>query len=154
MIAIVEIPVSAIDDFWDIHYQFLIDDQMITGEDEKYFSSAEYRDVIKNHMLRSKDRHHMVYFVENDIKIGAAQYCTYQSEDGKCFILDFWLFPEYRGVGRGYKCFEALKTYTKKDGASYYQLNSNKEKSIDFWLKNQFKYIGDDQYGVKLFEKR
>ncbi len=155
MITVEEIPISSIDEFWDIHYKFLIDDQIITNEEEKkYFSSAKYRDVIKSHMLRSKDVHHMIYFVEDDMRVGAAQYCIYKSEDGKCFILDFWLFSEYRGIGRGYKCFETLEAYTKNDGAVYYQLNSNKEKAIKFWLNNQFKYIGNDRYGVKLFEKR
>ncbi len=146
MITIEEIPISSIDEFWDIHYKFLIDDEIITSEeDKKYFSSAKYRDLIKSHMLRSKDIHHMIYFVEDSIRIGAAQYCIYQSEDGKCFILDFWLFSEFRGSGCGYKCFEALEVYTKNDGAVYYQLNSNKEKAIKFWLNNQFKYIGNDQ---------
>ncbi len=154
MIVIEEIPVAAIDDFWQLHYKFLVDDQKIDTEGKKYFSSAQYRDVIKSHMLRSEDRHHMVYFLENGIKIGAAQYCTYQTEDGKCFILDFWLFPQYRAVGRGRRCFSALQAHTKSDGAVYYQLNSNKPKAIEFWLKNQFKYIGNDQYGQKLFEKR
>ncbi len=36
---------------------------MISSEEDKeYFSSAKYRDVIKSHMLRSKDIHHMIYF--------------------------------------------------------------------------------------------
>ena len=62
-------------------------------------------------MERPTDKHHMVYFVRDGKKIGAAQYNTYQSEDGKCFMLDFWVFPEYRGNGPGHACFEAFEAY-------------------------------------------
>lgn len=98
MITIEEIPVERIDDFWTIHMNYLVEDEIIDDpEDIDYFSGDEYRSIIKSHMLRENDKHHMVYFVNEDICIGAAQYNTYQSEDGKCFVLDFWVFPEYRG---------------------------------------------------------
>lgn len=43
MIRIEEIPVSRIEEFWKIHYQYLIDDGILTGEEEKkYFRSPEY----------------------------------------------------------------------------------------------------------------
>ena len=68
----------------------------------------------------------MVYFIDGNNRIGAAQYNTCQSEDGKCFILDFWVFPEFRGNGTGHKCFSALEYYTSADGAAYYEINSQK----------------------------
>ncbi len=74
-------------------------------------------------MLRERDQHHMVYFLRGGERIGAAQYNTYQSEDGKCFILDFWVFPPYRGNGTGHACFAALEAYTRADGAAYYEIN-------------------------------
>ena len=114
MIRIEEIPVERIDEFWNIHIGYLVDDGIISDEEDiEYFSGDEYREIIKSHMIREKDGHHMVYFMYDNIKIGAAQYNTYQSEDGKCFILDFWVFPEYRGNGTGHKCFEALENYTR-----------------------------------------
>ncbi|MBO4406577.1 MAG: GNAT family N-acetyltransferase, partial [Clostridia bacterium] len=117
-IGIEEIPVEDVSDFWTIHFQYLKDDAIIEDEeDAAYFSGDEYRSVVKAHMTREKDRHHMVYFLDGDKRIGAAQYNTYQSEDGKCFILDFWVFPEFRGGGTGHKCFRALEAYTRADGA-------------------------------------
>lgn len=95
-----------IDDFWEIHFQYLLQDGIITDEEDKeYFQSNEYRNVIKAHMLRPVDKHHMVYFIRDGVRIGAAQYNTYQSEDGKCFILDYWVFPEFRGGGAGHRSF-------------------------------------------------
>ena len=67
-------------------------------------------------MIRSTDKQHMIYFCRDGERIGAASYCTYQSEDGKYFILDYWVFPQFRGNGTGHRCFEALEQYTKADG--------------------------------------
>lgn len=155
MIRIEEIPVERIDEFWNIHIRYLIDDEIISDEEDiEYFSGDEYREIIKSHMIREKDRHHMVYFMDDNIKIGAAQYNTYQSEDGKCFILDFWVFPEYRGNGTGHKCFQTLENYTRSDGAKYYELNSTKEDSIRFWKSNGFIENGKDEWDMLLFEKK
>ena len=155
MIAIEEIPVESINDFWKIHLKYLVDDGIIDDpEDIEYFSGDEYRNIIKDHMVRDNDKHHMVYFVKDDIRIGAAQYNTYQTEDGKCFILDFWVFPEYRGNGMGHRCFEALEKYTMADGAVYFEINSVKEDSIRFWKTLGFVENGKDEFGELLFIKR
>lgn len=154
MVIIQEIPVARINDFWNIQFQYLVDDGMITEDEEKaYYQSAEYRDVLKGHMLREQDKLHMAYFVRDGVRIGATQYCTYQSEDGKCFILDFWVFPEYRGNGTGHECFMALLECTKNDGAKYYALNYAKEDSRRFWLSLGFIDNGVDEYGSPLMKK-
>ena len=155
MILIEEIPVENINEFWSIHLKYLLDDGIIDDpEDIEYFSGDEYRNIIKNHMIRKCDKHHMVYFKEDENRIGAAQYNTYQSEDGKCFVMDFWVFPEYRGNGTGHRCFEALEKYTKANGASYYEINSDKEDSIRFWKSIGFIENGTDEYDMQLFIKR
>ena len=105
-------------------------------------------------MIREIDKHHMVYFVDGNVRIGAAQYNTYQSEDGKCFILDFWVFPEFRGNGTGHRCFYALEDHTRLDGAKYYEINSQKENSIRFWKSIGFEENGKDEYDMPLFIKR
>lgn len=152
MVGIEEIPVERVDEFWQEHIRYLVEDGIIENEEDvAYFTGEEYRGMIRAHMLREPDRHHMVYFVHKDVRIGAAQYNTYQSEDGKCFILDFWVFPAYRGQGMGHECFQALEEYTRADGAAYYQLNSCKEDSIRFWKSLGFVEDGLDEYGEKLF---
>ena len=154
MVKIEEIPVERIKEFWDIHLKYLVDDGIISDEEDiEYFSGDEYRDIIKSHMMREINRHHMVYFLEDNKKIGAAQYNIYQSEDGKCFVLDFWVFPEFRGNGTGHKCFEALERYTRLDGATYYELNSTKEDSIRFWKSIGFVENGKDEWGMLLLVK-
>lgn len=155
MITIEEIPVQRIEEFWKIHYDYLVDDEIIVDEEDKeYFRGSEYRGIIQAHMLRDTDRHHMIYFVRDGVRIGAAQYNTYQSEDGKCFILDFWVFPPYRGKGAGHLCYKCLEEYTKSDGAVYYELNSERENAIRFWKSLGFIEHGCDEYGMKLFIKK
>lgn len=150
-VEIEEIPVERIDEFWNIHMPYLIGDSIIDDEeDEEYFRSGEYRDVIRSHMVRSVDRHHMVYFVRDGERIGAAQYNTYQSADGKCFILDYWVFPQFRGNGTGHACFEALEQYTKSDGAVYYEINCTKENAVRFWKSLGFIENGVDEYDMPL----
>ena len=155
MIKIEEIPVERSCEYWEIQFRYLVDDGMITSEEEKqYFQSTTYRTVLEGYMLRTPDTLHMVYFVRDGVRIGASQYCTFKSEDGKCFLLDFWVFPEYRGNGTGHECFEALHAYTKEDGAVYYALNYAKEDSRRFWLSLGFVDQGVDAYGSPLMIKQ
>lgn len=154
MITIEEISVENIDEFWNLHYKYLIEDEIITDEEDKeYFKGSEYRETIKSFMLSEKNKLHMIYFLLDDIKIGLAQYKTYQTEDGKCFILDYWILEEFRNNGLGHKCFNALEKYTKKDGATYYEINCEKENSIKFWKSLGFIENGHDEWNVKLFIK-
>lgn len=154
-IQIENIPVERINEFWELHIRYLVDDEIITDEEDiQYFQGAEYRDIIKAHMIRSVDPHCMVYFVRDGIRIGAAQYNTYHSEDGKCFVLDFWVFPQFRGNGTGHTCFAALEDYTKKDGAKYYELNCTKENSHRFWTSLGFEANGVDDDDMPIMIRR
>lgn len=150
-----EIPVENVGEFWDLHIRYLIDDGMITDEEDiAYFNGNEYRGILEAHMMRDTDKQHMVYFKNQGQRIGAASYCTYQSENGKCFVLDFWVFPEHRGNGTGHQCFQALEKHTKMDGATYYVLNSQKEDSIRFWKSMGFVEHGKDEYDMLLLIKK
>ena len=152
MIQIEEIPVEDIADFWAIHYEYLIRDGIITDDEDKaYFCSDGYRSVIHHHMLREENRHHMVYFLRNGLRVGAAQYCTYKDEGGKCFLMDFWVFPRYRDIGIGHECFKSLQEYTQKDGAVFYEINCTKDNAVRFWKSLGFRENGVDEYGDPLF---
>ena len=106
MIKIQEIPVEHINDFWEIHIRYLIDDKIIVDkEDIDYFSGNEYRNTLKTLMNREPDKLHMIYFIRDRLKIGASSYCIYKSENGKCFILDYWIFPKFRDNQTGHQCF-------------------------------------------------
>ena len=152
MIGIEEISVGNTGDFWDEHIKYLVDDGIISDpEDIEYFSGDEYRGILLEHMKRDRNRHHMVWFIREGKRIGAASFCTYEDEDGKCFILDFGVFPPFRGSGTGHLCFEALRQYTGNGGAGWYEINSTKEDSVRFWRSLGFVENGTDEYGMPLY---
>ena len=156
MIDIREISVNETNVFWDKHIKYLIEDEIVTDKEEiEYFSSSEYRDFLENRMIVDKDRHYIAYFFENDVEIGAVQFTIYTNEDGKyfgeCFILDFWIYPEFRNKLKGLECFKKIEKYTKPLGATHYVLNSMKDNSIRFWKNLGFVENGVDEWGMKLF---
>ena len=154
MIGIEEIAPEELPAFWDAHIRYLVDDGIIfDDEDIEYFSGNEYRGIIEAHMRRTRNRHHIVYFLRGGQRIGAASYCIYEDDGGKCFILDFWVFPAFRGNGTGRMCFEALARHAKEDGAKWYELNSEKEASVRFWESLGFTENGVDEYDMPLFVK-
>lgn len=154
-IQIEEILYENVGEFWDDHIKYLVTDGIISDkEDIDYYKGSHYRGILESHMKREPDKQHMVYFIQDGVRIGAASYCTYKSEDGKCFILDYWVFPEFRGNGTGHRCYEALEKYTRADGAKYYELNSEKDASVRFWKSLGFIPNGVDEYDMPLFIKK
>ena len=155
MIEIEEIPVENIEEFWRIHIKYLVEDGIVTDEEDiEYFEGDEYRETIESNMKSPVDPHHVIYFVEDGRRVGAAQYNTFSDEGGKCYLMDFWVFPEFRGAGMGHRCFEALEERTKKEGAALYEINSEKEDSVRFWKSLGFIENGTDEWGMPLFVKR
>ena len=153
-ITLEEIPVEEVDAFWEKHIRYLVEDNIISDqEDIDYFSGDEYRGVILEHMKREKDRHHLIYFVREGKRIGAASYCIYQ-EDGQCFILDFWIFREFRGMGTGHYCYYALEEEAIREGAKYFQMNIQLPLAYRFWKAFGYKEIGVDEWGDPLYEMR
>ena len=154
-IGILEILPDEIDGFWERHIRYLTEDGIISDrEDIEYFSGEEYRGVIRKNLARPLDRHHLVWFLRDGEKIGAASFCIYHSADRECFILDFWVFPPYRGCGTGHRCYEALERYALKDGADHFLLNREKPDSVRFWKSNGYVENGRDEYDMPLYIKR
>ncbi len=156
MITIEEIPKEDVSAYWALHWEYLNRDIFgpdDTQEDRAHFLSEDYRGTIEQFMDRMPDKVHIVYFVREGDRIGCAQYITYKSEDGKCFVLDFWVFPGYRGNGTGHRCFEALSRYAREDGAAYIEINAESERARSFWQSLGFEDDGVDEYGAPLMKK-
>lgn len=156
MIRIEEIPKKDVNTFWELHWEYLnrdLFDDTFSQEDREYFQSDEYRKSIERFLEREPDRVHMVYFTEGEERVGCAQYIIYKSEDNKCLVMDFWVFPEYRGNGMGHRCFEALMAYTKEDSAAYYSINCSGEQAKKFWMSLGFVDDGVDEYGEPLMKR-
>ena len=90
-----------------------------------------------------------LFFVRNGIEIGFAMATVFDSEDGKCFIMEFCVYPEFRG-GTGTACANALLEWSKTVGAKYWELNCSDERRIRFWKRIGFMQSGLDEWGEPL----
>lgn len=150
-----EIGIHALQEFWNKHIRYLVEDNILRDiEKKEYFEGDAYRGILKVHMLRNGDIHPMIHFLDEGMNMGSAQYCAYLRENGKCSVLDFWIYRKFCGEGRGLRCFQALESYRRQQGALYYELNSQGERRVAFWKSLGFVEKGDGGWNVPLWEKR
>lgn len=71
-------------------------------------------------------------------------------EDGRCFIMEFCVYPEFRGNSTGHACGEALLSWARERGASCFELNCDTEPRERFWGRLGFLPNGCDEWGEKL----
>ena len=120
-------------------------------EDRAYFlSDEEYRADIQALHDRQQDRLYYLFFCRDGQEIGFAMPVIYGTEDGKCFILDFCVLPEFRGDGTGKRCARVLLDWALEKGAKYAELNCDTQQRYRFWGYAGFVHNGADEWGVPL----
>lgn len=92
-------------------------------EELSYFLGEEYRGQIEALRTRERDPLHFLFLRREGEEIGFAMPVIYGSEDGKCFLLEFCVYPAFRGNGTGHACAEALLAWAKARGMRYAELN-------------------------------
>lgn len=119
--------------------------------DRDYFLGEEYRAHIQAVHDRPENRCRYLFFCREGIQIGFAMPVIFNTEDGKCFILEFCVYPEFRGNGTGKACAKVLLDWAKNHGAAYAELNySNDPRRLRFWQSVGFVQNGVDQWGDPL----
>lgn len=119
-------------------------------ENRAYFlDNSAYSANIQALHERAENRLRYLFFVRNGIEIGFSMVTVFDSEDGKCFIMDFCVYPEFRG-GTGTACANALLGWSKTVGANYWELNCSGERRIRFWKRIGFMQSGLDEWGEPL----
>ncbi len=139
--------------FWEQLYAYFKRDIFPNpnAEEREYFLGNEYRNAIREIHSREQDKCHFLFFYRNGRNIGFAMSVIYTSEDGKCFILEFCVYPEYRGNGTGKECAKELLCWAKENGARYAELNyGGDERRLRFWKSRGFVENGVDEYGEPL----
>ncbi len=112
-----------------------------------YFLGEEYRGAIGKRHDRPVDRLYYLAFLRSGAEIGYAMPASFPSEDGKWFIMEFWVEPELRGGGTGTACARALLAWAGARGASYFELNAEEEPRRRFWAALGFAPNGTDEWG-------
>lgn len=121
------------------------------SEDLEHFLGSEYH----NHMMkihsRPQDRCYFLFFHRNGQDIGFAMPVIYTTEDGKCFIMEYCVYPEYRGNGTGKECAKVLLNWAEENGALYAELNyGSNDRRLRFWKSVGFIENGVDEWGEPL----
>lgn len=94
---------------------------------------------------------HYLFLRRGETNVGFAMPVIYDGEDGKCFIMEFCVFPEFRGGGTGTEAAKALLRWAKMNGAPYAELNfGGDERRERFWSRLGFVRNGSDEWGEPL----
>ena len=121
------------------------------SEDLEYFLGSEYYDHMMKIHSRPKDRCYFLFFRRNGQDIGFAMPVIYTTEDGKCFIMEYCVYPEFRGNGTGKECARVLLDWSRENGALYAELNyGSHERRRHFWETVGFIENGADEWGEPL----
>lgn len=120
-------------------------------EDLEYFLGEAYHDQIMKCFRRPKDRCFFLFFQRNAQEIGFAMPVIFSSEDGKCFIMEYCIYPPFRGKGLGKECARALLHWAREHGARYAELNyDGSARRRHFWEAAGFRDNGADEWGERL----
>ena len=137
--------------FWEQLHIYYKRDIFPNPEDEgrEYFlSDTEYRAHMQKIHDRPQDKCYYLFLHRNGQDMGFALPVVYTSEDGKCFIMEYCVYPEFRGNGTGKECAKALLDWAKKNGALYAELNyGSNERRLHFWKSVGFVENGVDEWG-------
>ena len=121
------------------------------NEDLEYFLGSEYHDHMMKIHGRPQDRCYFLFFHRNGQDIGFAMPVIFTSEDSKCFIMEFCVYPEFRGNGMGKECAKVLLDWARENGALYAELNyGSNERRRRFWESAGFIENGADEWGEPL----
>ena len=119
--------------------------------DLEYFLGSEYHDHMMKIHSRPQDRCYFLFFHRDGQDIGFAMPVIYTAEEGKCFIMEFCVYPEFRGNGTGKECAGVLLNWAKENGALYAELNhGNNQRRRHFWETVGFIENGADEWGEPL----
>ncbi|MGM9603043.1 MAG: GNAT family N-acetyltransferase [Faecousia sp.] len=121
-------------------------------EDRAYFlNDAEYRANMQNVHDRKQNRCYYLFFHRDGQDIGFAMPAIFTTEDGKCFIMEYCVYPEFRGNGTGKECARVLLDWAKANGALYAELNyGSNARRRRFWESVGFIKNGADEWGEPL----
>ena len=139
--------------FWDQIYDYYKRDIMadLRIADREEFLSSDFRTHLQSVHDREQDRCRYLFFRRDGRDIGFALPVIYTSEDGKCFIMEFCVYPEFRGNGTGRECVRVLWNWAEEHGARYGELNfGGDERRRRFWESVGFCLNGVDQWGDPL----
>mgnify|MGYP005752276955 CR=1 FL=1 len=139
--------------FWEQLHAYHKRDIFPDSDNEElgYFLGSEYHDHMMRIHSRTQDRCFFLFFCRNGQDIGFTMPVIFTTEDGKCFIMEYCVYPEFRGNGTGRECARVLLNWAREHGALYAELNhGSSERRRQFWESVGFIENGADEWGEPL----
>ena len=115
-----------------------------------FLDDTRYRAAVQRVHDRAQDRCYYLFFFREGREIGLALPALFLSEDGKCFLMEFCVYPAFRGGGTGTACAKALWDWARQNGAQYAELNCADARRRRFWGRAGFVENGADEWGEPL----
>lgn len=119
-------------------------------EDREYFLGEDYWESAEKLNMRDVDRLRYMLFSRDGVDIGFAMATIYGTEDGKCYLMEFCVLPQYRGGGTGHACAQVFFDWAYANGAEYIELNAHTQQRQRFWKSMGFVDNGVDDWGDPL----
>lgn len=139
--------------FWEQLHAYHKRDIFPDSDNEElgYFLGSEYHDHMMRIHSRTQDRCFFLFFCRNGQDIGFTMPVIFTTEDGKCFIMEYCVYPQFRGNGTGRECARVLLNWAREHGALYAELNhGSSERRRQFWESVGFIENGADEWGEPL----
>lgn len=118
--------------------------------DREYFLGEEYRQHMDRLHSREHNKAHYLFFDRDGKEIGFAMAVIYDQEDNKCFLMEFCVYPQFRGNGTGKACAEKFLEWAEETGAAYVEINCDTAQRTRFWGNCGFRPNGRDEWSVPL----
>ena len=139
--------------FWEQLHSYHKRDIFPSPENDEleYFLGSDYHEHMMKIHSRPQDRCCFLFFRRDGQDIGFAMPVIYTTEDGKCFIMEYCVYPEHRGNGTGKECARVLLDWAREHGARYAELNYGGDPRREhFWRSVGFIKNGADEWGEPL----
>lgn len=135
--------------FWEKLKEYFERDMFPDPEDEdrEYFLGSDYSGTAMKMHQQEKDRLRYLLFERDGEKIGFVMAMIYDTQDMRCFLMEFCVFPEFRGNGVGRACARLFEQWAYGEGAAYIELNAHTEQRQRFWKSVGYVDNGRDDWG-------
>ncbi len=132
--------------FWELFNKYIHELSLnISIGDEfdlEYFYSDEYRQAVEQ--LRTRAVNPLkIYLISAGTILGFCMHVTYFDEQGKCFVMEYYIEPEFRNQGYGKLAFLEIEKHIKNEGAPFIELTPTNEANLRFWCGLGFEMTGD-----------
>ena len=122
--------------------------------DLDYFYSDEYRDAIEELRIRDRNPLRILFINKEEEIIGFLMYVTYFDEEGKCFLMEYYIQPNYRNLGYGKSAYLKAENHINDEGALYIELTPTNESNERFWSSVGFEKSEDMDEDNKYYYRK